>query len=284
MSSGYYFWQPEDTAHVTAAFRSIELEQNEPLLRDEWAHIMAGNRGRNLLEKFPEHEKSATGSVVRTHLIDQLLLDILSEQNIDTVLCLGSGYDTRPYRLSLPHNLNWIEVDLPSVLQRKSSLLSQTIPSCNVQHMNADILNRETRHSWMSALATSSNRTVVVTEGLLVYLKPSDVESLAADLSETGVVVKWITDLAAPLIREWMNQQVARTPQLQGINWSFAPENPVDDFARLNWQLSLRYSCIKQAERLNRPLISPEVKKVMQANGLNVNHLSSVAILEPSVG
>tara|TARA_R110002111_G_scaffold262872_1_gene342324 strand:- start:40673 stop:41527 length:855 start_codon:yes stop_codon:yes gene_type:complete len=281
MSNQYYRWQPEDTARVTAAFRAVELEQNEALFRDEWAPVMAGNHGRKLLEKFPGYETSANGSVVRTHLIDQLLLDSFSEQNIDTVLCLGAGYDTRPYRLCVPDHLNWIEVDLPGVLQRKRSLLQQATPFCNVQRIIADFQQHETRQSWKSQLMANSNRTAVVTEGLLVYLTPAEVESLAADLFETGVVVKWITDLAAPLIREWMNLQAVNNPQLKSIKWAFAPENPAGDFSKLHWQLSHSYSCIEHAEMLNRPIILPDVKAAMHARGVDVNQLSTVAVLEP---
>jgi O-methyltransferase involved in polyketide biosynthesis len=36
--------------------------------------------------------------------------------SMDTVLNPGAGLDTRPYRLKLPSQLNWIEIDFPKII------------------------------------------------------------------------------------------------------------------------------------------------------------------------
>jgi O-methyltransferase involved in polyketide biosynthesis len=57
--------------------------------------------------------------VVRICVIDELILRSIEQEGIDTVLNLGAGLDTRPYRLSLPSSLHWIEVDFPAILNYK---------------------------------------------------------------------------------------------------------------------------------------------------------------------
>ncbi len=42
------------------------------------------------------------GIAVRSRFIDELLLDTLASNPIATVVCLGCGLDTRPWRLELP--------------------------------------------------------------------------------------------------------------------------------------------------------------------------------------
>lgn len=50
------------------------------------------------------------------------------------VVMMGSGMDTRPWRLTLPTDINWFEFDLQQVLGLKAALLSASgaeIPRCN---------------------------------------------------------------------------------------------------------------------------------------------------------
>jgi O-methyltransferase involved in polyketide biosynthesis len=54
--------------------------------------------------------------VVRTAVMDEIILRTISEREIDTVLNLAAGLDTRPWRLRLPPTLRWIDVDLPAML------------------------------------------------------------------------------------------------------------------------------------------------------------------------
>lgn len=274
-------WQPEDTARLTAAFRVLESERHAPLVSDSWAAELAGERGKSLLRQFPTPRESSNGSVVRTWLIDQVIQKMVELHDIETVLCLGAGFDTRPYRLPLPKRLRWVEIDLDDVIQHKRSVLRRVASSCKVQRFVVDLLDTERRRAWMGEYLPAYGRTLVVTEGLLVYLMRQEVASIAADLHETGEVLSWITDLGSPFVMEWMDRLTETVPGMEGVLWSFAPANPELDFHRMNWSFGKLYSIIRRADRLGRPLISAKVESEVRASGGDPERLSTVAVLQP---
>ena len=48
------------------------------------------------------------------------------------VVNLAAGLDARPYRMDLPRALQWIEVDLPGILDHKEELLRDEKPVCQL--------------------------------------------------------------------------------------------------------------------------------------------------------
>jgi O-methyltransferase involved in polyketide biosynthesis len=48
--------------------------------------------------------------MIRTVIIDDRIKLAIGE-GVDTILNLGAGLDTRPYRMDLPKTLRWVEFD-----------------------------------------------------------------------------------------------------------------------------------------------------------------------------
>ena len=65
------------------------------------------------------------GIGVRTRFLDDLVIETIARENIEVVLSIGSGLDTRPWRLELPSNLQWIEADFPEMLDYKTRAMAK---------------------------------------------------------------------------------------------------------------------------------------------------------------
>jgi methyltransferase (TIGR00027 family) len=88
-----------DTAFMVAAFRAMATEQDDALLRDPLAGKLAGTHGRRIVENLSRGALLGKWFVVlRTCIIDAFIEKAVAA-GIDTVLNLGAGLDTRPYRL-----------------------------------------------------------------------------------------------------------------------------------------------------------------------------------------
>ena len=61
---------------------------------------------------------------------------------VDTIVNLGAGLDTRPYRLELPHNLKWFEIDFPHMIQYKNQQLAVQKPRCQLTRIELDLTDR----------------------------------------------------------------------------------------------------------------------------------------------
>src|SRR5262252_9482416 len=115
------FSHVSDTALMVAACRAHENDLEDAFVRDPFAARLAGERGVAILRELPHAKVLRLGLAIRTRFIDELLLDALATHPIATVLSVGCGLDTRPWRLDLPPALRWIETDFTEILDYKDA-------------------------------------------------------------------------------------------------------------------------------------------------------------------
>src|SRR5436305_526831 len=114
-----------DTALMTAACRALETDRPDGLVKDPFAAELAGPRGMAIARAIPRLEMMCFGIGIRSRFLDQLVYETVSTYGIATVLSIGAGLDTRPWRLELPPALTWVEIDFPAMLDYKDGILSQ---------------------------------------------------------------------------------------------------------------------------------------------------------------
>src|SRR5262245_15406547 len=91
-----------DTALWVALYRAEESERKDALFHDPYARRLAGERGQRILDTVPGAHRISWPMVVRTQVLDEIILRLVKEHGVDTVLNLAAGLDARPWRLPLP--------------------------------------------------------------------------------------------------------------------------------------------------------------------------------------
>jgi methyltransferase (TIGR00027 family) len=181
-----------DTALMVAACRAYESELADAFVHDPFAARLAGERGVAILRAMPHSNVLRLGLAIRTRFVDELLLDALATYPIATVLSVGCGLDTRPWRLDLSPELRWIEIDFADVLDYKDRLMSGERSRCRRERLTVDLNHAAQRRAMFEVSGSSS--ALMITEGLLLYLPAATVDALAGDAS-TGTVAHWISDI-----------------------------------------------------------------------------------------
>src|SRR6185312_4090274 len=110
--------------------------------------------------------RMAWAMIVRTALFDDIILDRVRNGQVDQVVNLAAGLDARPWRMSLPPALRWIDVDLPGILDYKTSVLANETPGCRYESVRLDLADESKRRALFSQVGGESRRTLVVSEGL----------------------------------------------------------------------------------------------------------------------
>jgi methyltransferase (TIGR00027 family) len=182
-----------DTALMVAACRALETEAPDGFVHDPFAARLAGERGMAILHALPHFQLFRFGVGARSRFVDELLLDGLASTPIATVLSVGCGLDTRPWRLDLPADLRWIEADFADMLDYKERLMADESPRCRRERLTADLNDPAQRR----ALYTTAgpDPALMITEGLLMYLPAITVEALAAEVPRETGVLHWISDI-----------------------------------------------------------------------------------------
>src|SRR5262249_5100719 len=136
------------------------------------------------LAAVPRHFVGAWSVVIRTVIIDDYIRQAIAA-GVDTILNLGAGLDTRPYRIDLPNSLRWIEVDFPHMIELKETRLAGEKPSCRLERISLDLTDRALWRKLFADVSARSNKLLVLTEGVIPYLTNQDVADLADDLHKS---------------------------------------------------------------------------------------------------
>jgi len=244
-----------DTARWMAAYRAAETARPDALFDDPFADTLAGDRGRAIAAATPLLVRNGWWWVTRTKLIDDLIAESV-KSGCDRVLNLATGFDTRPYRLDLPAGLEWIEADLPEIIDEKQRLLTSATPRCQLSRVAVDLADDHSRAAFLADATSGARNAVVITEGLLLYLSEQQVGALADDLRRKEIG-GWITDLIAPVIVRGMMRQM---PSLEKAPMTFEPTDGVSFFERRQWSVGTirtihrHAGCWKRLPTLLRPV------------------------------
>jgi methyltransferase (TIGR00027 family) len=237
-----------DTALWMAAVRAAEGKRADAAFEDPLGSILAGDRGRKIARSFSRTAMIAWGVVLRTSAIDRLIHEA-HQSGVDTVLNLGAGMDTRPYRMDLPSQLRWIEVDLPALVETKNTQLNGYTTVCRLERIGMDLSDRAARSELFARVAATSKKALVITEGFISYFSNDDVAILAKELLAMPAAF-WIQDFdnagARKLPKGWAKKLEAAPFRFRVSNW-------FEFFKQSGWQPHTVISCAEESKRINRP-------------------------------
>lgn len=241
-----------DTARWVAHYRAMESDRPDAIFRDPFARRLAGPEGAEIVRTLPRGHQTAWAMVVRTAVMDEIILDCVRNRGADLVLDLAAGLDARPWRLDLPSELHWVDVDLPGILEYKGSILRGETPRCRYESIPTDLADSAARRAVIARLAGGHRKALVITEGLLIYLDPTQVADLARDLHAPPAIHWWLTDLASPRLLRMLARSWGTALTQAKAPFRFGPAEGTGFFAEFGWRESTFRSSLEEGRRLRR--------------------------------
>jgi len=247
-----------DTAFMVATYRAIETRRADALFRDPLAARLAGSHGENIVGSRPKWSLIGQWLVaMRTCIIDAYIESAIAQETA-TILNLGAGLDTRPYRMDIPRHIRWIEIDYPKIIELKEGLLSDEKPCCDLERIKLDLSDVPARKRLLAQIAGTSGRTLVLTEGVIPYLSTDDVGSLADDLRDHATFQYWIVDYSSPETTRF-RRKAAQRMGMHNAPFLFEPNDYFSFFRDHGWRAKdIRY-LPEEAQKCNRPFPLPRL-------------------------
>ena len=205
-----------DTARWVAYHRATESDRKDKIFHDPYARALAGDRGALIGRELQEN---AWAIAVRTYLFDDVIRRLINSEPLDLVLNLAAGFDSRPYRLELPSLLDWVEVELPEIVDAKRKILQNEKPVCKLEIIIEDLADGARRRKLFSYLNQRANNIMVVSEGLLIYLDNKKVATLASDLHSQRHFQYWLVEVTSPKVLDWINRRWRHHFRLRIFVW-----------------------------------------------------------------
>jgi methyltransferase (TIGR00027 family) len=156
-----------------------ELPEHERLIDDPFAHLVVDDRA---VAAARADENLQNTLRLRTRYIDDAVITFATRHASDEpqVLLLGAGFDARAYRLDVP--AVYFEVDFPATLDDKAALLAAHAPVRPRCAVPVDLAERPFIEPLAEAGFRTDHPTIVVWEGVSMYLDPVAAEDVIAQI------------------------------------------------------------------------------------------------------
>ena len=243
-----------DTARWVAVYRAMETERPDALFRDPFARRLAGERGQAIVDEIRKGRSMAWAMITRTASFDEMILDRIKRENVDLVVNLACGLDARAWRLDVPKDLHWVDVDFPVMIEYKAEVLKNERPVCRYEAVAADLTDDRARAELFARLGAGARRALVISEGLLIYLTPEQVINLANDLHAQPSFRWWLLDLAHPQLLKMMTKMWGGSVSGGNAPFLFAPAEGTGFFLPLGWRELEFRSQMEESRRLRREM------------------------------
>jgi methyltransferase (TIGR00027 family) len=245
-----------DTAYWMASYRAMEGDRKDALFCDPLAKLLVGEYGKKVSDSMKPFSRYAYWTlVIRTRVIDKYILKYAS-QGYKTIVNLGAGLDTRPYRLDLPKGTQWVEIDFPEIIKLKNEKLKNENPKCDLERIGADLSNQVERQKIFADLNGRVGATLILTEGVIPYLTESLVCDLATDLKRYSNFKLWIAEYHSPLV--YARFQSPKFSKLLGDSpFQFFPADWLAFLERCGWSKKEMRYLYDEAEKLGRKFPLP---------------------------
>src|SRR5262249_7410868 len=150
-----------DTARWVAVYRAMETARPDAIFRDPFAGKLAGEKGNAIVDSMKRGRQMAWAMIVRTAVFDEIIRERIRNGNVDQVVNLAAGLDARPWRMTdLPPSLQWVDVDLPGILDHKLSILRDEPTVCRYDAVRVDLRDAAKRQALFSQLGGAARRTL----------------------------------------------------------------------------------------------------------------------------
>ncbi|HUP10584.1 MAG TPA: SAM-dependent methyltransferase [Niastella sp.] len=147
-----------------------------------------------------------SSGIARTRYIDDLLLQTV-QHNIQQVIILGAGFDTRALRLSCLSNIPVIEIDHPNTARKKTTILKRklgTLPN-HIHYWQIDFNKESLQELAAREKLDFSLPTTIIWEGVTNYLHAAAINNTFAFAQQFAT--------GSYIIFTYVHQQVLKAPQ-----------------------------------------------------------------------
>jgi methyltransferase (TIGR00027 family) len=194
--------------------------------------------------------RMARGMAVRTRFYDQFFVDA-TRGGIRQAVIVAAGLDARAYRLPWPQGTVVYEVDLPDVIEFKTSTLSKqrAAPTAERRTVAVDL-----RDDWPAALQAAGfdpqAPAAWSAEGLVVYLPPEAQDALfdhitALSAPKSQLASEFVPDTTIFTDQRWRSHHERMSElgfeiDLNDLVYHFERSHIIEYLTQRGWQVSHR--------------------------------------------
>lgn len=177
------------TALCVSFLRMWDAQSEQPVGQDYLAHRFSTRDTIKEFGHFINETYTMNNLAARHSLIDQQVREILLENPRVNIISIGSGLETRAFRVNGGH---WYEIDNPGLIQYKNQHLPVEECPNPLQRLPCDFSEGALKKVLQGIPSRSSN--VFIIEGVFYYLTPTELENTIAVMKNHSPYHRLICD------------------------------------------------------------------------------------------
>jgi methyltransferase (TIGR00027 family) len=230
------------TAYYCAGTRMLDALRPDSLLNDNYAARFMGDDGLSIFEKFRHLAIPIGAHQVSCYLIDEAIRAKLKANPDMPVVLVGAGFDSRAFRIP---GGRWVEIDEQPIIERKNAIAPAA--SCPNPLQRIAISFHDERLSDVLAPLATDAPTLVICEGVSMYLEAADIDNLARSLA-AAFPTHWLyIDLMSRGFARTFAKGMSRVLASIGTAFSSLETDPLGHFRRLGYSVEAAHSLMPAA-------------------------------------
>ncbi len=193
-----------ETLLITLDIRAKDYKANPSVLQDKKSAEIAEQIDYDF-DALQNDLKNYIGVLSRAKIMDREVRKFIEKHPDCHIVSLGSGLDTRFTRVD-NGKIHWYDIDFPEVIKLRQKFFTENE---RVKCIAKSALDRE----WTEEIQHGDNELLILSEGMLMYLKPEEVKKLLHILTDSFTSFTLHLDCVSKLTvnRAKMNKAVSKT-------------------------------------------------------------------------
>jgi methyltransferase (TIGR00027 family) len=216
-----------NTAYYCCGVRMLDAEHPRSLCHDHLAKRFMDEHGMQIFEPFKSETLPNISNTVRCYIIDEAIRSQLMTHPDSLIITVGTGFDTRPYRIK---GGNWVEIDESQIIEYKNEKLPISECTNKLARISINFAN-ETLIEKLETYRTQQN-IIIVVEGVFMYLDTKAIETTINQLQTLFPKHTLLCDLMTKKMFDQFAQSVHNKLVEAGAQFTARPDNPADIFTQ----------------------------------------------------
>jgi methyltransferase (TIGR00027 family) len=210
------------TAFYCCGIRARDAASPHSLCADIYAPDFLAGGGWEVFQHFSRARHADRTNVVRSRVVqDELAARLKRDKNLQ-IVNIGAGFDSRAYRLA---GGRWFEFDEPAVIAHKNACLPVDLCANPLRRIPVEFAKDELGDALRQCDPHAD--TVVVAEGVLMYLDVMQVNALISALREAFPTHTLVCDLMdETFFTRYMGSKLYRQIRELGTEFKLIEPNP----------------------------------------------------------
>ena len=235
--------EEKETLLIPLYGKAMENKKENPILIDKKAAEIVNGITYNF-GSLKIAEKTNIMMCIRAKMMDDYVSDFLAKKDDVTVLHLGCGLDSRFLRINAD-NADWYDIDFEDVINIRKNFYAET----DKYHMIGSSI---TKSEWFAHIPSDSRRSLIIAEGLFMYLHEDEIKTLIGRLSDKLKNYNLIYDAYSTLTAKQAKNHPSLKKTGAKINWGIDDAKEFEKFGiGIKFIDEMFFSESKELDRLN---------------------------------